>query len=167
MKPFYKRHSRCSDTTKCSFEHKRIQIMISLLLGVVLTFCSCAHKQSDAQEQTAISQSANSHYECPNCGHITEKLYNCPLCDALVCLNCADENRYIENKYYSGELQEYLENRGHVVFDEYNDAYLLYVYGFQQGYSKREISESDDGEVAEIMSYDGDKLSKKYDMYRG
>lgn len=111
-----------------------------------------------------ILSGCSSQWECPSCGRKTSDRKECPLCHTIVCDYCAEDDYFLEKYYNSGELQEYLEERGYVVFDEKQDAFELYIYGFASGYKKGSHGVCDD-ETEEAMGWDYNYLQKEYGGY--
>lgn len=58
--------------------------------------------------------------ECPVCGRRGD-LVECPVCNAEVCISCADDEHYIEYLYDSGIMQEYLSDHDYLVFGDGDD----------------------------------------------
>lgn len=106
----------------------------------------------------------SSRRECPACGRETLDIVECPVCNMEVCGYCADYEHFIEKYYNSGEMKKYLEDRGYIVFDEQQDAFALYMYGFATGYNKGNSGIYDD-EVKEAEGWDYTYLQKEYGNY--
>lgn len=106
---------------------------------------------------------ANIPPKCPICEERNE-LLNCPICYNKVCVECFCEEYYVENLYNSGKMEEYLEERGYVVFPETQDAFSVYAYGFLSGYQKGKDGIMDD-EVEEFLGWDYEWLNSNYGAY--
>ena len=65
-----------------------------------------------------LSSCIDVRYKCAACGRKTDKLYECPVCYSRVCESCADPFYYFDR----GEMQEYLEKQGYLVFADWNEA---------------------------------------------
>ena len=61
-------------------------------------------------------------------------------------------------------MEEYLEERGYVVFPETQDAFSVYAYGFLSGYQKGKDGIMDD-EVEEFLGWDYEWLNSNYGAY--
>lgn len=72
---------------------------------------------------------------------------------------------YILEEYYEQEdIKQFLKGYGYVIFDETQDAYELYMYGFASGYEKG-INGVHDEEVEEAQCFNYGYLEDKYMNY--
>lgn len=101
-------------------------------------------------------------YSCTVCGTQMNDAQSCPICYAIVCESCADPFYFFES--HTAEAIEYLESNGYVIFNDTNEAFELYSYGFINGYNKGFKGIQDD-EYENAESYNYDKLREKYDKY--
>ena len=81
-----------------------------------------------------------------------------------VCEYCSDEEWYIEELFNSGRMQEYLEQKGYIVFSDNQEPYGIYAYGFLSRFEKGESGVIDE-EVEEFLGWDYEKLEQEYGEY--
>lgn len=126
---------------------KRLCFLASALALLVGLLSSCTQKKP-----------------CPACGREVNELYECPICYMDVCEYCSDEEWYIEELFNSGRMQEYLEQKGYIVFSDNQEPYGIYAYGFLSGFEKGESGVIDE-EVEEFLGWDYEKLEQEYGEY--